>query len=219
MFCDNRYRRWVREEPDKEWTEFMKVVDMRNVKCNLCTYLARSRDERKSIADDKAEDTKVKTSTAGSTTRAETTSSTDNNDKVKTDTTGSTDNSGTAKNDTRGSTTYAPSAGSASAASSGTPATEKAGEVPASTPSDATKATQGDAAATIATDDATKATSGDAAATATSSAVDMKSVSVRGWSVETVATWVEGMGFDPCRFREMLVDGRLLVELDDDMLR
>jgi hypothetical protein len=190
----------------------MKVVDMRNVKCNLCTYLARSRDERKSTVDDNAADTKVKTLSAGSTTtrstdnndkvKTENTGSTDNNDKAKTDTTGSTDNSGTAKTDTRGSTTSAPSAGSASAASGGTPATEKPGEVPGSTPSDATKAT-----------------SGDAAATATSSAVDMKTVSVRGWSVETVATWVEGMGFDPSRFREMLVDGRLLVELDDDMLR
>eukprot|EP00035_Acanthoeca_spectabilis_P025179 m.457225 g.457225 ORF g.457225 m.457225 type:complete len:1023 (+) comp21213_c0_seq1:57-3125(+) len=131
------YRRWVREDPNPEWLEFMKIVDMRNVKCNLCTALRRANPSSERCSD--SNDPKPKPLVL------------------------------------EGASEDRPSAP--------TQATENSLSAPdASTPA-------------------------------------VLARPVRQWSVDDVVVWLTSIGFEADVFRENYVDGKLLIELDDEILR
>ena len=48
---------------------------------------------------------------------------------------------------------------------------------------------------------------------------DKADVSVDSWTIEDVTSWLEQLGFETDMFRKNFVDGRLLGELDDEMLK
>jgi len=176
------YRRWTREAPSPEWTALMKVVDMRNVKCNLCTKLSQTHPRATSCLSETRKD--VDSRKAAS--------------KIA-------------------SMVVQPTV----------PPTEAPTETPMAPPTKLTVAqhpsTKVPGAPPTAQPDKGGAPTGVAESAAESEPTLVEEIEVsapvKEWSVDKVAEWLTGLGFEATSFRDNFVDGKLLVELDDEMLK
>jgi hypothetical protein len=162
------YRRWTREDPDPEWTEFMKIVDMRNVKCNLCSNLRKAYPHSTDCGVGEKPVSKV----------------------------------------------HVPPKAVDPPPTPGTPVAPKITEKVLPVTKDVAPPTPpppAKGASVVPPNAKGKAPKAEVPKS--------KGIPVRQWSVDDVAAWLKEHAFSSEIFRQNFVDGKLLVELDDEMLR